>query len=911
MSELFAIFRAEVADRIHEIDRGLASETWPPAGSSLALAAHALRGASRIVGLANADRIAGALNKALKQLEKSGAPPSSTLRLAMRRVPAWFESLLGQGDGDMAAWDAGQAGVIAQLEQGLTDAASAPSGTAPPARAAAESPSAPPTAATMSTAMPAMVRTEVPRAELSALGDATMLDLFRTETEAYATALSDGLLALERAPDKRVPLDALMRAAHSIKGAARIVGLDTAVRIAHGLEDCLAAARAGKLNIDAHAVDELLAAVDLLAQLAKVPGDSAVAWLRERAPRFADVGTRLEILRTNAGVPVSPEGAAPVSSESWAAQPAASSDEEDRVVRLAASDLNRMLALAGEVRVQTTQLRPLAGQLLRIQARQDQLVGIIDQLRNAQLDPKSLELLQSARKLGRATRQAVSEQVAHINDFLRRSEDVGERLYRQTITSRMRPFGDGARGFARMVRDLGRQLGKQVDIEIDGVAVGVDRDILDRLEAPLGHMIRNAIDHGIESPQARRAAGKPERGTIRIEARHWAGRLSIRVSDDGRGIDVAAVRAKIVKRGFADEARAAAMSENEVFDYLFRSGFSTAEQITDVSGRGVGLDVVQEMVHSVAGTLRLTSEPGHGTTIHMQMPLTLSVVRVVMVAIGGDAYALPLRRVQRVLSLRASEIRTLENRPFFAVGKEQISLVGAREVLELEGVAALPDPLCVVVIGENQTCGLAVDRFLGELDVVVRPLDRRLGKVRDVSAVTTTATGDPMLILDVDDLLSSVQRMASSGRTERLRVGDAGAPDQRKRILVVDDSLTVRETERQLLVNRGYDVTTASDGVDAWETVQSQAFDLVVTDVDMPRRDGIELIRMIKADARLSNMPVMIVSYRERDEDKLRGRDAGADYYLAKSNFHDDTLIAAVVDLIGPAVVKPAPKAST
>jgi two-component system sensor histidine kinase and response regulator WspE len=420
-------------------------------------------------------------------------------------------------------------------------------------------------------------------------------------------------------------------------------------------------------------------------------------------------------------------------------------------------------------------------------------------------------------------------------------------------------------------------------------------------------MIRNAVDHGIETPEARRAAGKPERGTIRIEARHWAGRLSVRISDDGRGVDPDAVRARVVSRGLADEAAAAALSHAELLEFLFRPGFSTADHVTDISGRGVGLDVVQEMVHSVAGTLRLHSEKGAGATLHLQVPLTLSVVRVVMVAIGGDAYAVPLRRVQRVLSLRSSEIRTLENRPFFAVGDEQVSLVGAREVLELEGGAALPDPLCVVVIGEGkEACGVAVDRFLGEIDVVVRPLDRRLGKVRDVFAVTTTATGEPMLILDVDDLLQSIQRMATGGRTDKLRVGDAGTPDVRKRILVVDDSLTVRETERQLLVNRGYDVTTANDGMDAWDVVQAQVFDLVITDVDMPRRDGIELIRQIKGDARLASMPVMIVSYRERDEDKLRGRDAGADYYLAKSNFHDDTLIAAVVDLIGPAIDKAA-----
>ncbi len=464
----------------------------------------------------------------------------------------------------------------------------------------------------------------------------------------------------------------------------------------------------------------------------------------------------------------------------------------------------------------------------------------------------------------------------------------------------MRPLKDGLHGLPRMARDLARGLGKQAQLVIVGEEVGVDRDVLDKLEAPLGHMIRNAIDHGLEIPADRVARGKPAQGTIRIEAKHWAGMLLIQIADDGRGISPAHVRQRIVDRGLVTAAAAAGLDDAAVLNYLFAPGFSTADQVTEISGRGVGLDVVRAVVQEIGGTVRLSSKVGEGTTFHLQMPVTLSVTRAIIVEIAGEPFTLPLARIERIVRVERAALHALEGRTFFDLDARRIGLVDGARVLDLDGQAAPGESSVVVVIGEHaQACGVVVDRFLGEEELVVRRLDPRLGKVGDVSAVSTLDDGSPVLILDVEDMHRSILQSLATGGLARVERGGLAATARSRAILVVDDSITVREVERQLLVNRGYEVTIAVDGMDAWQQLQDRRFDLVVTDVDMPRMNGLELVRSIKQDDRYRRVPVMIVSYRDDQDDVVRGLEAGADHYLTKSSFHDDALVAAVHDLIG------------
>jgi two-component system sensor histidine kinase and response regulator WspE len=507
----------------------------------------------------------------------------------------------------------------------------------------------------------------------------------------------------------------------------------------------------------------------------------------------------------------------------------------------------------------------------------------------------------SARDAVARAEASLGERLFELENFFRRTEEVSTALYHEVIGSRMRPFREGVAGFPRMVRDVSRQLGKDVRLEIAGGDVPVDRDILARLEAPLNHIIRNAVDHGIELPEARRAAGKPEQARIVVEARHHAGQLQVRVVDDGRGIDPDAIRRKVVERGMQAADVAARLGERELFDFLFLPGFSTAKQVTEISGRGVGLDVVHQMVTSTSGTVRVESRVGTGTTFSMQLPVTLSVVRAALVQVGGEPYAFPLARIDRVLRVGTDAITAVQGRLQCEVDGESTGLVDGAALLGV-GETVRGTATSVVVLGDDHgKVGLVVERFLGEQDLVVRTLDPRLGKIPHVAAAAILDDGSPALIIDVEDTLATLRKQLGDGSLSGIGTAEASEGPRRatKRILIAEDSITVREVERQLLLRLGYDVAVAVDGMDAWNQLRAGRFDMLVTDIDMPRMNGIELVRLVRADGRFAHLPIAVVSYKDREEDRRAGLDAGANAYLTKGSFHDQSFTATVTELVG------------
>ena len=486
-----------------------------------------------------------------------------------------------------------------------------------------------------------------------------------------------------------------------------------------------------------------------------------------------------------------------------------------------------------------------------------------------------------------------------------RGSNLAHRLYNQALMVRMRPFADGLAALPRMVRDIARELGKQVAFEILGERTQIDRDILERLDAPLIHLLRNALDHGLESPEERIVAGKPAQGVIRLTASHHAGALQIVVADDGRGIDSARIRDKVVARGLASPETAERLSESELLEFLFLPGFSMKADVSHLSGRGVGLDVVQAMIRQVRGLVRVASQPGQGTQFKLELPLTLSVVRALLVEIGGEPYAFPFARILRTLKVARAELSTLGGREYFSLDDKQIGLVSAHQVLDCGQPPAVTDELSVVMLGSGQSVyGLVVDRFLGGRELVVQPLDPRLGKIKDIAAGALMEDGSPLLIVDVEDMVRSMEKLAAADKLKGVErdAGPSATGRQRRRILIVDDSFTVRELQRKVLEQQGYEVEVAVDGMDGWNVVRTGDFDLVITDIDMPRMDGIGLVGLIRGHAKLGSLPVMILSYKDREEDRRRGLDAGADHYLTKGSFHSDGLIQAVTDLIGGAV---------
>jgi two-component system sensor histidine kinase and response regulator WspE len=765
----------------------------------------------------------------------------------------------------------------------------------------------------------------------------SMMDLFRMEAEERLSALSQGLVALEGGAATAGAIEPLMRAAHSLKGAARVVGLEAAVRVSHAMEDCLVAAQKGQVALGQVGVDTLLRGVDLLTQVSAVPEAEIAGWEEAHAAEVEALVADLAAVQAGkapavqapaptpapapAAIPVEPPPPAPQPEPAPTAAegpkpakapppPGGTAESPDRVVRVTAESLTRLMGLAGESLVQTRRFRPFVDSLLHLRRRQTGLLETLQRLEDRLSDAKAAlpaadrELLAKAREQAGRCLEGLGETLETIEEFSRGSEDLSGRLHHEVLASRMRPLADGIRGFPRLVRDVSRQLGKQAKFEVVGETTGVDRDILDSLEAPLNHLIRNALDHGLETPDERRAAGKDPAGTIRLEARHRAGMLQIVLGDDGRGIDLARLRAKVVEKGLTTATIAARLSDSELLDFLFLPGFSTKEKVTEISGRGVGLDVVQSMVQAVRGSVRVTSQLGKGTRFILQLPITVSVIRALLVEIAGEPFAFPLSRIDRILMLDRHDVRELEGKPHMILDGQPLGLVEAAQVLELPVPPREGGRLPVVVASDrSHRFGVVVDKFLGERDLRVAPLDPRLGKVPNLNSSSVLENGWPVLIIDVEDLIRSIDNLLTGRRIKRLAAAEAAAQEARgpKRVLVVDDSITVRELERQLLENRGYSVDVAVDGVDGWNAVRTGRYDLVVSDIDMPRMDGIQLVSHIKQDPRLSPIPVIVVSYKDREEDRIRGLDAGANFYLTKSSFHDQTFLDTVTDLIGEA----------
>jgi two-component system, chemotaxis family, sensor histidine kinase and response regulator WspE len=737
----------------------------------------------------------------------------------------------------------------------------------------------------------------------------SMLELFSVEAENQTALLTSGLLELERGPGTPGQLEMLMRAAHSLKGAARIVNLPATVRVAHAMEDCFALAQQGKLTLLQPEIDLLFRGVDLLLQISKQTGAELARWETDHADDIEQVLSSLAHL-TEPGSPAlsdqSPATVRPAPPEAYSQAIAARNPETpERFVRLTAENLNRLLGLAGESLVESRWLRPFTDSLQRLKRQHTDLSEKLGSLRqrfnDEKISPRTEQQLGELVRHVAGCQQILADRLQDLDLFDRRSAQLSQRMYLEVLRTRMRPFSDGVRRFPRMVRDLARALNRKVRLEIIGENTQVDRDILERLESPLAHLLRNAVDHGCEPPDHRLRSGKPPEGTIRLEARHSAGMLLVTVTDDGPGVQLEQVRQAVIQRKLALPAVAERLTESELLEFLLLPGFTLKDTVTEISGRGVGLDVVQNMIRSVRGNLRVVTHPGRGLHVQLQLPLTLSVLRALLVEVDGEPYAFPLNQINRALKLQPPDIQTLENRHHFGLAGQRVGLVTAHQVLQC-GPSKPPDnDLPVVVLGDRSArYGVVVDRFLGQRELVVQPLDPRLGKVKDISAAALMEDGAPILIVDVDDMLRSIDKLVAEHALAYVPpTGLALADRKPKRILVADDSLTVRELVRKLLTARGYQADVAVDGMDGWNAVRSGHYDLVITDIDTPRLDGIELTVLIKKDPRLKSLPVMVVSYKDREEDRLRGLEAGADYYITKGAFQDETLLQAVLDLIG------------
>ncbi len=948
---MFELFREEVRTHAQVLSTGLLAVELDPTNVSriepLMRGAHSIKGAARIVGIDVAVRLAHEMEDALVAAQSGKVVLNAADIDALLQGADILAGLSLLTPTTTIEWEAANRDAVTALEpiyqrlaSGSRIAATSPSISPWPVVSGAREQSEP-TSPRLSSIIgafpepPPYQQAIIPQQPAVLSNQPTMLDVFREELRAN--------LLLVNHEDTPGAIGGLKQ----ITGAAQIMKCRPIESLSRAIGSYLQAVRESGSSVTGHPNSWLDCAVSVLAGAIETDDDSFQPWLEAILPTIDTLTTHFSQgkpepsatpptnLRSTTAQSVSaidrtpplpqrPSSTIPKSEPEQAKQPAILASiakpradtatsgvtpQPEAVVRVTAQSLNRLMGLAGESLVQARWLPSFATALLVLKNQHDQLALILERTHHEAVTTPGAEdlatLLSEVRRQARNCRNGLLEKANHFDDHAARAEDLNTRLYREVIVCRMRPFRDGVHGFPRLVRDMARTLGKEAQLHVEGEQTEVDRDILEKLESPLSHLIRNGVDHGLETATERATTGKHPVGTIRLEARHRAGMLLVTITDDGRGVDLEKLRRKVVERGMNTAEVASRMTEAELLEFLFLPGFTTTTHVTEFSGRGVGLDVVQDTIRKVGGSVRITTQLGQGTTFHLQLPLTLSVIRAVVVTISGEAYAFPHTRIDRLIRLPRTGVHSLEHRQFVTVDGQNVGLVLAAQLLDLPTALSKENDLAVVLLSDaTGSYGLVVDSFLGEQDLVVRPLDTRLGKVPNLSAAAILDDGSPVLILDAEDLVRSMDQFIQTGSLSRCEVRPQGKLSQ-KRVLIVDDSITVREVERQLLLHKGYHVTVAVDGIDGWNKVRSENFDLVVTDIDMPRMNGLQLVQAIRGEESLRRLPVMIVSYKEREEDRLRGLEVGANCYLTKSSFHDNRFIEAVEDLVGPAVEMP------
>jgi two-component system chemotaxis sensor kinase CheA len=481
-----------------------------------------------------------------------------------------------------------------------------------------------------------------------------------------------------------------------------------------------------------------------------------------------------------------------------------------------------------------------------------------------------------------------------VTDDLRNLERAAAPLERQVHRVRMLAFGEACEGLQRAVRDLGTAQHKDIDFAVEGADIELDRAIIEGARSALLHLVRNAVDHGIEAPDVRARAGKAARASLIVRAAIGGDRVEISVSDDGRGLDLEAIAATARARGLhiPDD-------ERELRRLIFEPGFSTASKVTDVSGRGVGLDVVRAQVESFRGEVDVSFERGRGTRFVLKLPLTTSTLRALLVTASDQSFAIPNSSVRSLVRAASEQIGHVEGREMLLAAGGPMPLCSLRNVLGLTGnePARGDGKLPVVVLeADGRSVALSVDGWIAEQDLVLKQLGRRVKRVRHVSAAAMLPSGQLALLLKTHELVRSALALAPVRRlAAQLEPQQAISA---KRVLLVDDSVTTRTLERSILEASGYEVIPAADGAQAFKLLQEKGADIVVSDVEMPRMDGFMLTEAIRGSKRFRELPVVLLTALGSEEDRARGLACGADAYLVKSAFDQDELLELLRQLI-------------
>ncbi|MFH2122708.1 MAG: hybrid sensor histidine kinase/response regulator [Pseudomonadota bacterium] len=725
---------------------------------------------------------------------------------------------------------------------------------------------------------------------------------FVEEAREHIKRLGEGLDAMSRDSLDSETINAIFRSAHTIKGSSRMLKLSAITETAHKLEDVLGALRDGSLNYSPELGSLLYRGVDAIALLVESlaesgdgavlpPVDEALCASLAQAAR----GQVAAAVTLQSGIDLAGDGTPSVldstSSPSITAPPLA----------IPPLSVNAKLNTADTVRVRLDKL----DELIKLMG---EVVSSHAGLRQRLLDIRQIEF-DGSLEFWEQHRAQLHTFGLTLRDDVQHQELLMDELHDKALIMRMLPLAMVFDSAGRMVRDLAYSVGKEVECVVSGAEIELDRQMIDKLSDPVVHLLRNAVDHGLETSVARLAAGKSAQGRVTLSARQDGGWVVIEVADDGSGIAIEAVRDKAVRKGFVSAEQATVLKDQEVVDFIFRPGFSTSAIITDISGRGVGMDVVkQSVVDDLQGEVTVETRPGAGTTFSLRLPLSLAVMRVLLVEVNGLSFGFTAQYVDELIRVPREEMLTVVERNAVIIRNEFVPVAALTDLLHpperlvktSRSQAGMSDhgTLLVVVRVRNEKLALAVDDLLDERDMVIKPLPEHMRRLVMVSGMVITGRNELVSVLHAPALLE-LARKARGQASRADTAGHAGVQEITYKILVVDDSLNTREIEKDVLEAWGYHVTLAEDGMDGLQQARAGTFDAILTDVEMPRMDGFALTSMLRQEEKYRDTPIVIITSREKEEDKRRGIQVGADAYIVKGDFDQNSLVDTLRSLLG------------
>lgn len=785
-----------------------------------------------------------------------------------------------------------------------------------------------------------------------------LLATFRIEAQEHIAAISASLVELEKQalPEKQEEIvERIFREVHSLKGAARSVNFVDIEQVCQAMEGLFAVLKRGEMVLSPPLFDLLNETMDIVSKMLSLTDTALTATDRTEIQTIIE---RLAAAAKGPGVekntppaqpdflsqganplerPTSqatgdkgqasglsgavPENLAPKQPEAPSALGAEKGDAGSETIRISAAKLESLLLKAEEL-----VSAKLAARRQSILARELKTLFDAWKKRWARLSSE----VRTSREMtvenpGDFSMAGFSASIT-IEEFLEWNQHFSRNMETRLLSLRtnadedsrligtmvdnllddmknvmMLPFSSVFATFPRLVREISREQGKEIDFALEGGAIEIDKKILQEIRDPLNHLLRNSIDHGIETQEIRQQKTKPAKGSLKITvAQKDSGKVEILISDDGAGISIDRIKGSALKQGLITEEQAAAMSLEEALALIFESGVTTSALITTVSGRGLGMAIVREKIEKLGGTVSIQTAPDQGTTISILLPFSLATFRGILVQTGGQLFAVPSMHVEGVRNIPLHEVQTVENRETIPLDGKAVSLVRLDQVLELPPKVSAneEDFLCVMVLSSgDKYLAFAIDEMLYEDEILLKSLGNQLVRVRNIAGATVLGTGQVIPILNVVDLIKSAL-LVSAGSVRALTAEEGKRKKKAQSILVVEDSITARTLFVNILETAGYLVTSAVDGIDGFIKLGEGEFDLVVSDIEMPRMNGFELTAKIRTDKRWQEIPVVIVTSRESAEDKKHGIEVGANAYLVKSSFDQSNLIEVIQRLV-------------